>query len=51
MGTIILASIIFSSVALVIYKYGIKKESSCDCSGVECPVKGKKVKATESISD
>ncbi|QZN88744.1 FeoB-associated Cys-rich membrane protein [Vagococcus lutrae] len=42
MGTIILASIIFSSVALVIYKYGIKKESSCDCSGVECPVKRKK---------
>lgn len=39
MGTILLASIIFSAVALVIYKYGIKKESSCDCSGVECPAK------------
>lgn len=39
MGTILLASIIFGSVALVIYKYGIKKESNCDCSGVECPAK------------
>ncbi|MEG0285197.1 MULTISPECIES: FeoB-associated Cys-rich membrane protein [Vagococcus] len=42
MGTIVLAAIIFTGVGVVIYKYGIKRESSCDCSSVDCPVKKNK---------
>lgn len=41
MGTIILASIIFIGVGIVIYRYGIKKKSSCDCSSTDCPVNKK----------
>lgn len=41
MGTIILGGVIFLGVARVVYKYGIKKESTCDCSSVDCPVKKK----------
>lgn len=39
MGTIILAGIIFLGVARVVYKYGVKKEKTCDCSSADCPIK------------
>ncbi|MGX6970843.1 FeoB-associated Cys-rich membrane protein [Vagococcus bubulae] len=45
MGTIILAGIIFLGVARVVYKYGVKKEKTCDCSSADCPIK------KETISD
>ncbi|MGX7013103.1 FeoB-associated Cys-rich membrane protein [Vagococcus silagei] len=38
MGTIILSILIFGFVAWIIYKYAIKKESTCDCSSVDCPI-------------
>lgn len=41
MGTILLAGLIFLGVGVVVYKYGIKKEKTCDCSSVDCPVKKK----------
>lgn len=41
MGTLILAGLIFIGVGMVVYKYVIKKESACDCSGVDCPIKKK----------
>lgn len=41
MGTIILAGIIFIGFGAVVYKYGIKKEKTCDCSSADCPVKNK----------
>ncbi|MGO3732484.1 MAG: FeoB-associated Cys-rich membrane protein [Vagococcus sp.] len=43
MGTFILGSIIFLAVGYVVYKYGVKKEKSCDCSSTDCPVKHKSI--------
>ena len=41
MGTIILSGLIFIGVGGVIYRYGIKKKSSCDCANTDCPVNRK----------
>ncbi|MGO2082921.1 hypothetical protein [Vagococcus sp.] len=41
MGTLILSMVIFFFVGWVIYEYGVKKKSACDCSSVTCPVKQK----------
>ncbi|MGX6993672.1 FeoB-associated Cys-rich membrane protein [Vagococcus penaei] len=41
MSTIIISVVIFSLVILVVYRYGIKKKSSCDCSVTDCPINKK----------